>query len=240
MTKKIFPSQNRNQTRPVDQKTREYRVLSILDEKNEMSLVNLVAEEERKFHSKIRGLDFELLEIDESDLRERVNPTSMDNRIRMAFWYEVDLAIRSETKVNLSRIHAGLMARETFMKRYLGSDLRFAWMIRMLPTYEAILQEGVFAGLAQVRKMLDAPLYDENGKFVNANAKTVIAATKMFQDRLQGSVIQRSVVDAPPEPKPIPYDQGKMENLDAEIAKLENEIQSNKEIISNSQGEKDE
>lgn len=225
---------------PVDQDTKQHRIMTILDEDNEMSLVNLVAIRETTFHKKIRELPEELLTMDEKDLRKKVQPSAMDNRIRMAFWYEVDLAIRTGEKLHLNRVYSGLVSQEHFRHKYIKSNLRFAWMIRMMASYESILQEGVFHGLAQIRKMLDAPLYDHKGVFLTRNANTVIKATKIFQDRLQGAVVQKVEHAKVPSVNSLPsMPGGKLENLDAEIARLENEV-SEKEDFIEIKGDKDE
>lgn len=218
------------------------RVLSILDPENETSLINLIDSKETSLRNNLRKLPTHFLEMDETDLKKIVNPTPMDNRIRMAFWYEIDLAIRDRTKLKTDRIYAGLLARESFQKRYLLSSRLLAWVVRPLPAYESVLKEAVFAGLAQCRKILDAPLYDEKGKFLNGNAKTVMQAARLFQDRLQGSIVQRTAHASAPTgaadvlPTPSTKD---LAMLDSKIAQLENDIETTTAQVL-PQGESDE
>jgi len=224
------------------------RVLSIFDENNQYSLVNLIMKKEHKFHEQLPLIDKELLQMDEADLKKVVNPSASDNRIRLAFWHEVDSAMLAGMKVWLNRVYAGLMTKETFVIRYISNHKRFAWMIRPLPTYESVLEEGTYEGLSQIRKILQAPLYDGRGKFLTTNARIVMQAAKIFQDRLHGGVVQRSIEHkTPSSPAMLPYTPEDLMELDSKIAQLENELlvenkgarQSAVRVIAN-QGEEDE
>lgn len=212
--------------RHVDEDDRVARVLSILDKSNPLSLVNIIDPSEKHLISCIEKMPSTYLEMDEYDLHVLAKPSPMDNRIRMAFWYEIDLAIRREGKLGLDRVYAGLLTKESFRARYIHRQIYLAWMIRTLPSYESVLEEAVFAGLAQCRKILDAPLYNEQGKFINANARSVMSAAKIFQDRLHGGVVQKQQIQTQKVPLPIPNDPGDLSLLDSKIAQLENDIET--------------
>lgn len=164
--------------------------VSIYDKENPYSIIEMVPE---WFVRRVEGCSKELLGMEEQELREKLKPTQLQNKLRMAFWVEYDMACRTGRKMDIRRVYAGLCSKENFVKTVCRSNT-MAWILTPVSSYKTSLEEALETGIAQLRKMLEAPLYKDDGTLDTAAANVVIKVFTLVEQRVHGSIVQKSEV----------------------------------------------
>lgn len=119
------------------------------------------------------------------------NPT--DNRLRLGFWNEYNLAVEESRTMNMRQVFAGVCSQVYFYEVYLKCPERVAWMICPPTAYEKVLDEAIVFGLEQLREVLGLPLVDEKGKINVSLASLKERIVERLQERKFGTAVQRSL-----------------------------------------------
>lgn len=206
----------------------DVREISIYDLENSKSILRL-CENSPKMRKAIIGADQILMCMDEALLREKLNPSAIDNRLRLAFWYEIDLILNSPTprKFVDERVYGGVVTRDVWEKKYLCNPRKMAWILTPTGNYESAMTEMIETGLAQMRRILSAPIFDDGGRLDTKAAKLVFDAFKYVDERAKGTLPQRVHVLHQHSGPGAQQAAGPAIDLDEKIADLERQIALN-------------
>lgn len=154
-----------------------------------------VARDKVLFH---RAQAPELFRLDEPglkrSLRERgFNPSSTDNAVRIKFWIEFERArSNGNPRIIVKNVLAGVCSHEFWLKEYLGSLNRVAWMCCMPLDYQIKMEETLAYSMEQLREVLELPIQDKHTGKINLQLAGLKAKIHMMIDmRLNGAPTQR-------------------------------------------------
>jgi hypothetical protein len=173
--------------------------VSILDEDNPLSLVNLTRSS--KIFDKIReiqhGEHADIFDFPERELKKELlrrfsyRPSVEENRLRLSFWTEYDNALRESRQILLDRVWGPVMPQPAFY--YLMRNISpLAWMFCPPSNFDQFLDEAVQFGLNRLRDYLDIDPVDPvtgrlNLKLMELQAKIVT----QLELRKHGGITQR-------------------------------------------------
>lgn len=124
-------------------------------------------------------------------------PSTLDNRIRLAFWHEYDAACAGGRHMNVSNICAGLISTTYFLQKYIVHAEKAAWVLLPPVKYDVMVTESLQHGLTKMREMLDLPIHSINLKGQEViNTKVLEAKIKivaMLDMRMKGAFVERKV-----------------------------------------------
>lgn len=216
---------------PLKVNEREDFNLEIFNEANPYSIASMLPENTRE--KVLRNVDRELLGMDEFDLRTTVKPTPTCNKLRLAFWFEYDSAVRAGRKIDVKRIHAGICSAEMWNKEYCKPK-RLAWILTPVSSYQASMEEALEFSIAQMRKMLEAPLFKEDGRLDTAAANTIIRVFSILDQRVHGAIVQKIETKSLVVNKQVkagPGDQAPAIDIDEKLRVLQTQLNQNNKLI---------
>lgn len=159
----------------------------------------------------------------EEDLRIKVKPDYLLNKIRLSFWKEWDRVANTVHNVNLKRTLSGLCSRYE-LEIILANDLKAAWILKSPTSYTSTLEEGLYRGLTRLREVLELPLTDGEGKIDLKVVNTILKVTQMFDVRVNGNMptlIKQQIQNVPLNPPAPPITE---EAAAKELKMLEEEL----------------
>ena len=203
------------------------REISIYDMENPNSILQMV-KHSRPLSQAVLRADQVLMLMDETALRTKLAPSAVDNRLRLAFWVEVDNCLNNKgAQFVEQRIYAGIVTKDVWEKKYLTNPKKMAWILTPVGNYESSMMEALETGVSQLRKILSAPIFDDSGKLDTKAAKIVVDVFKLLDERVRGTVVQKHKIihehhGTPPAAPPAP-----IINIDEQLKALEMQIAQN-------------
>ena len=172
----------------------------LFDESNEFSVINCIT---GSLKTSIERVDKHYFEMNERELRQHINPTPVDQALRISFWREYtryvnnDKRVKSQRKVNGPDIFVGICSDIYFYQTVLRSDRRMAWIITPMPRFMARGEALLVQFWERLDEILEIPFQHEgkNGRQIidNKNIKTFMETLKYVEDRLHGSAVKKSI-----------------------------------------------
>lgn len=164
------------------------QALEVTDRDNPQSLYNLLP---GSLQTLIDLLPQELLNLPEEDLRPRVRPTLLQERLRVSFWKEYNAAKdRSASAMNINRVSGGLCSRPYFHD-VVSDQVKLAWLLCPPVDYLLAVEEAVNYGVEELRKILSLSHIDGEGKINASLIGKKIKILELLDNRLKGIPIQR-------------------------------------------------
>lgn len=150
-------------TPPVEIDPRPYDRLSIKDIENPFSVINIVPEWLAEL---IKGIPDSTFKMAHKSLVTQARPSKAEERLRLSFWSEYDRVIhRDQPEINLANVFGGVYEEQAFKDLVSESKFKLAYMLSPPPSLNLVLDEVIHTGYDQMKKIMDEPLVDENGKF---------------------------------------------------------------------------
>lgn len=166
--------------------------VSILDESNPRSIINLVP---RVMSENIKKIPPEFFNMDEDSLHKKLKPSLAIKRLRSSFWFEYNKVMSSgANKIKMSNVCNGVCSEDYFQNEIATNPIMLSWIILPKHTYEIILDEGWESSMTAIRRILDMP--DTNPKTGKPDYKMLdlkIKVFKMFDERKHGGVVQKQM-----------------------------------------------
>jgi len=171
-------------------------MIKIWDESDQFSVISLVSQGTRENLIKRKAEQEYLFNLDEFELHKELNrlgkrPNTTDHRMRLRFWSEYDLAMSEYRRMENKKIVAGSMSGEFYLNHYLKNPYRVSWMMCVPTAYDSKMSEGLSFALDQMRGILDAEMFDEDGKLDVKVASLKVAIYKILDDRSNGMALQK-------------------------------------------------
>jgi hypothetical protein len=201
------------------------REISIYDMDNPNSILQLVKHSKPLAQAVLKA-DQILMLMDEGTLRQKLGPSAIDNRLRLAFWVEVDNALNAGASFVEQRVYAGIVTKEVWNKKYLTNPKKMAWLLTPVGNYESSMMEALETGVSQLRKILSAPIFDEQGKLDTKAAKIVVDVFKLLDERVRGTVVQKHKIIHEHRGN-VPENTAPVIDIDEKLRMLEQQIAQN-------------
>lgn len=205
--------------------------LEIFNEENPYSIYSMLNPGTRD--KMLGNVDRNLLGMDEDELRTIVKPSPNLNKLRLAFWFEYDTAIRSGRRMDIKRVYSGIVSMESWNKEYCKSK-RLAWILTPVSSYQTSMEEALEFSIAQMRKMLDAPLFKDDGRLDTAAANTVLRVFSLLDQRVHGSIVQKLETKSLVINKQLKTESGEQGpgiDIDTQLKIIESQLSQNNKLI---------
>lgn len=184
--------------------------------------------DEMRFPDRVReainALPRDLLEMTDEQMREEFRPTMVDEKLRTAFWRQINAIERSNKPFKAAELCKGICTDSYFYNRVLHQPNKLAYIIQPITKYEVQTETLLNVGMSRLEQIITMDIttpkkqfcgYDSDGKekFEYRNvvdpikAKVLLDAINKLEDRVKGSAVQRTVnVNAKTESEPVEYD----------------------------------
>jgi len=182
---------------------RETQPVVLFDQADPRSLLNLLspvmrrAVEDTLFDQETQ----KLMAMDELDLYKHIKATEgmsitpTDNRLRLKFWMEYDYCQAYMAKeIDHRRVIAGVCTYEQFVRTFLKSPHKVAWLLCPPTGYVIKANEALEFGLDQLRDILEIPHHTPGGKVDTKLGELKLKIVAMLEVRKHGTPIERKVV----------------------------------------------
>jgi hypothetical protein len=202
-------------------------------EQREISINETVFTDGIKRH--IERIPEELRLQSDKELEKQFKPSANLYRIRQAFWKEIAIAEERNKKIRPKHIYTGIVSEQYFFDKILRSDLKLAWIISPLATYEDMCNAILQKGMQRYEELIDIDINvwkkrkNEDGEWVEyrdvcpKKAAVLLAAIKNVEERVKGLAVQRQIVHKTEEKKVRTITEDPRE-LAEKIKELENKL----------------
>lgn len=185
-----------------------------------------------RFQEALDRIPVDYFSMDEFELEQKVKPTPVLNCIRFRVWEEFAKAIERGGKIKVKDIAAGICTEAYLYSAVFRNPIMVAWISRPPISYQQAAEEALNFGVKQVRRMLEFPLYTQDGKPDHKTAKLILEAVKMLDVRVKGSPVQHHnirqqsvTVNATAREIAELKEDHSMESIDAQLVKLDREAE---------------
>jgi hypothetical protein len=165
--------------------------VDLLSRDDPRSVINIVSAETQAHIFRAYTSRPDLFRMGEVELRRACKPTVTDNRLRLAFWNEHNLAQENGTTMRMTSVYAGVCTRQFFETKYLSEPVNIAWMLCPPASYIIALEEIVARSQTKLSEILDAEVVDEDGKVDVKLGELILKINVAAEARLKGSVLVR-------------------------------------------------
>jgi hypothetical protein len=160
------------------------------DLQDKRSLYNIVPEWLRGLISMVPT---ELFYEKEEALRVKASADARLNRIRMAFWQEYDEAQSFMRQIDMLNVSRATGVSLAFIKHTVSDNRKLAFVLCAPIEYDMFLDEACNHGLSRLRQILDAPMYDPDGRPDHKTMELVLKAVAFIDMRKNGGIMQKSM-----------------------------------------------
>lgn len=155
----------------------------------------------------------------EGELRKNPKVTILDERLRSAFWREVQIALNTKKAIQQNRIHCNICS-ETHFYRIVANPVKFAWITQPIMAYETRTEALLTLAVGRYEEILNMDIMtkkkvisgmDDNGKTEYEvkdvvdpfRAKLLMDTINKLEDRVKGVSVQRNITIHESTPKQI-------------------------------------
>ncbi len=192
------------------------------EENNPRCVVNLLTD---KVKAEAKQVPPEYLAMSEDQLALKLEPSEIDEMLRIAFWDEYFLTVDNNLKsMRMSAIYARICTRETFYQ-VIRNPMRFAYVLKPPRDYMLQMRSLLNIGLNRFSEILRLPL-DREAPDTKLIAELVKIVT-ILDNRVRGAVVQKVQIESKnvnmnvEAPKTHAEIIKELKNLEAEIRVLE-------------------
>lgn len=142
----------------------------------------------------IVALPQEILDMDESLLRERGECDLKEYAARQAFWEEYERSLQNADgdygNMRLDRMLTGIMSTHLFL-RLCRNPYKLAWILKPVRPYLQDIGFILNRGKERLWEVMNFPLYDDKGRPNVRAAQVIVGLYKQLEDRMFGETVQR-------------------------------------------------
>lgn len=162
----------------------------IMEEENPRSLINIAP---KGLPDLIESLPQGYLERSERELRKVVPEDPVLNQLRIAFWKEYDAAQGQMRNMLWTNIAQMMQRPSAMIAVYFHNPQTLSYILCPPTNYNVFLEEAHAFSLDKIRRILDLPLVDEDGKVNVKLGELQLKAAAFIDLRVQGGFLQKSV-----------------------------------------------
>lgn len=186
-----------NQDLDLPQLSNDRGEVTLWDESDQGSLINLVSEKVKERMLEAFSKSPQYFELDEDALYRKLRddkntPTQTDHRLRLKFWIEYDRVKDGQLReMVMTNVIANVCSRELFYKHYLTQPGKVAWLMCPPVSYLHKAQEALYFGIGQLRDLLEAKHTDDKGHVNTSLGALKLKIVQQLEDRIKGAVPQQ-------------------------------------------------
>lgn len=163
------------------------------EEHNPRSLINVVSDKMTKL---LRQLPPDLLAMPEKELRKKLEPSWIQEQLRLAFWDEYFLTMDNDEKfMRMEAVHSKVCSKEFFYQQ-IEIPLFLLFMIKPPQGYMLKMRSLLDIGLERFREVLQLPLHLTNGNVDTRLIGEIVKIVALVDNRVKGAVTQRIQLDS--------------------------------------------
>lgn len=163
------------------------------EEHNPRSLINLLTPRLKEL---ARQLPPDFIGMSEKELKKKLDPSSLDEQLRIAFWDEYFLTVDNNAKsMRMEAVFARVTDREMFYE-VVKNPLRLAYMLKPPQDYFLQMRSLLNIGLIRFEEVLKLPLENPNGTINTKLIGELIKIVSIVDNRVKGAVTQKIQIDA--------------------------------------------
>lgn len=165
---------------------------SIFNHDNPTSLINVCPKTMVNVLGEIEKAMPRMLLWSESELRKKCDVDERDERLRLQFWDEYNLATAQNRRMTLHGFIDGVTTHEIFVKFYLKRRMKMIWIITPPRNYATAMKNILDHGLTRMMEIMRLPIIDPQTQQPNLKVISQIVKTFQIVDlRVKGAIIQR-------------------------------------------------
>ena len=196
--------------------------LSIIDESNPRSIINLVPTKLKIAIRELYAKHPEYLEMNERELRFLLKPDERTETVRLCFWEEYHRAQLKGSRMEIRNFIDPVMAPVVFYK-YWTKDLgKVAWMLTPIASHMMSLKASLDRGRDTVGKILRMDIFDKQGNIKPREATLFLKVYELVENRVLGSVVNKIAIDQ----RMQIADQRQSENTEKKVDQLRDKLLS--------------
>lgn len=165
--------------------------LSIFDETQPRTLINIVPEELRIALRRLQQKKSRLFFQDERVFKKMVDPDAVTCRLRLSFWDEYTRAQDLGKRMVISNIVRGACSLDYFYKQVMTDMNKMAWICCPPKDYVLAMRELLDLGIDEWRDILAMPHRSKSGKPDVALIAQKIKIVQMLDLRVKGAIVQK-------------------------------------------------
>ena len=169
--------------------------LSIIDESNPRSIINLVPKKLKEAIKELYSKHPEYLEMNERDLRFLLKPDERTETVRLCFWEEYHRAQLKGTRMEIRNFIDPVMAPVVFYKYWTRDLGKVAWMLTPIASHMMSLKASLDRGRDTVGKILRMEIFDQYGNIKPKEAQIFLKVYELVENRVLGSVVNKIAID---------------------------------------------
>jgi hypothetical protein len=127
---------------------------------------------------------------------EKASPNPTDNRLRMKFWMEYDIAQSEGKRMNMKSVCAGVCSYEYLHMKYLTEPTKMAWLLTPPANYLVVTEEALQVGLEMLRTYLEVSAVTGEApreKLDTKVAEIQLKIVALLDTRVKGAVVQKTM-----------------------------------------------
>lgn len=168
------------------------RIVSINDEKNPRSVLNLMPPKMQDYIRKSLIEYPHYYEMDEFTLRTAAAPDDTTDALRISFWQEYFRAQSMFNKrMSIVRILSGVVTDAHFYTAIAPNSRKMAWILCPPSNYMLAMEAYLNKGMRNLSRIMGMDVLDKDGHIITKNAQIFLKAFEMLMDRTRGAVIQK-------------------------------------------------
>lgn len=195
--------------------------VQLVGEDNPRAIVNIVPGELRDAIYELIKTHPQYLNLSEVQLNMEINPTELDDRLRLGFWNEYARAQDGHRQMKIKNICGMFCNREYFYYKVLTNPQRLAWILKQPEEYMTSLEASLNHGKNQIDKLMKMALFDDKKNLKIKEAKVFLQAYALLDARVKGAVLQRIE-----QKSATLHLHKKLEGDSSAVADLQNEIEA--------------
>lgn len=169
------------------------KVFSFLDETNPGSLINIVPKimVEPIKELAIRAPSY--IGLGEKQLREKIEYTGVDDRLRLTFWDEFHNATMENRRMLSSRfINVHTCTIEVFVREYLRRPgAKLAFVITPPRKYTLAMRHLLEKGVERIEEIMNLPITKADGTPNTTMISQILKAFALIDLRVKGAIVQK-------------------------------------------------
>lgn len=167
---------------------------TVFDKTNKMSFVNVFPDRLEAVLHRLRPKLPKVLCMNEIDLRKQLKPDDRDEKLRLAFWDEYNLATSHGKKMSVNAICRGLMSWETWYTVYEPSDRKMMWILNQPVSYAAAMRNVLHKSTQRLMEIVSLPILDEKGRPDSKVIVNILRAFQLVDMRVKGGIAQKVMI----------------------------------------------
>lgn len=175
----------------LDEASQDAKEISIKRFNDPNSVVNMLPPVVKR---NVEALDPRHIACSEKEIRKTLEPTQLDEMLRLSFWDEYTVAVDAGRKMDMSHIYGRICSKEMFYN-VVATPLRLAFMLHPPVEYTYKMRDLLELGHIRMREILELPIKNSKGVPDTKLIAEMVKIVALVENRVRGSVVNKLQVE---------------------------------------------